>query len=172
MNSGSTKQHLAAQSLGRSLSAITALVEAVSDEQAWVRHEPDSWSLTEIVGHLLDEEREDFRARIELLLDDPCTEWPSIDPEGWIDERDHRSRSLRELLRLFQDERQRSLSWLHGLDDPDWSLEKDHPHGALRAGDLLLAWVAHDLAHLSQIVRWHNASAVSDLEPYHDDYAF
>ena len=60
----------AARSLGRTLSSITALVEGVGDEAARVRHDDDHWSLVEVVGHLLDEEREDFRARIELIFDD------------------------------------------------------------------------------------------------------
>ncbi len=162
----------AARSLGRTLSSITALVEGVGDEAARVRHDDDHWSLVEVVGHLLDEEREDFRARIELIFEDPCAPWPAIDPQGWVDERRYRDRSVQEVLRLFQDERQRSLSWLGALDDPDWHVEKDHPLGALRAGDLLLAWVAHDLAHLSQIARWHADAASARLQPFQDDYAY
>jgi len=172
MSSVHPPQDVAAAQLARSLGAITAMVEGISDEDAQVRHDADRWSLTEILGHLLDEEREDFRARIKLLLDDPCAEWPAIDPEGWVDERGHRDRPLQELLRLFQDERQRSLSWLRALDDPDWHSEKDHPQGALRAGDLLLAWVAHDVAHLSQIASWHRDHAAKTLEPFQDDYAY
>ncbi|MDE0960149.1 MAG: DinB family protein [Planctomycetota bacterium] len=165
-------QREAARSLARTLSAITALVEGVGADEARIRHDADHWSLVEIVGHLLDEEREDFRARIELIFDDPCAPWPAIDPQGWVEERAHRSRSVQELLRLFQDERQRSLSWLGALDDPDWHVEKDHPLGALRAGDLLLAWVAHDLAHLSQMARWHADAASARLQPFQDDYAY
>ncbi|MGE4619109.1 MAG: DinB family protein [Planctomycetota bacterium] len=163
---------MAVESLSRSLSAITALCEGVSEQQVSIRHDPDSWALNEILGHLLDEEREDFRARIELILEDPCEEWPAIDPEGWVEERGYRSRSVSELLRLFQDERQRSIAWLRSLDDPDWYQEKEHPSGTLRAGDLLVSWVAHDLAHLEQMARWHQLANTESMTPFEDDYAF
>ena len=172
MNSKISPQLVAAQHLEQSLSAISALVEGVDDELARVRHDVDSWSLTEILGHLLDEEREDFRARIKLVLEDPDAEWPAIDPEGWVEERGHRRKSAQELLRFFQEERQRSLEWLRALSDSDWHRGKEDPRGTLRAGDLLLAWVAHDLAHLAQIARWHRARGAAALEPFRDDYAY
>lgn len=162
----------AAENLARGLAAITALCEDVDQQQASLRPDEDSWSLNEILGHLLDEEREDFRARIELLLQDPCEEWPAIDPENWVEEREYCHRSTRELLRLFQDERHRSIAWLRSLDDPDWYLEKEHPAGSLRSGDLLLSWVAHDLAHLRQMALWHLSQNAQGFDPFQDDYAF
>ena len=173
MTDSATPFHLtAAENLARSLTAITAMCEQVCEESASIRPDADSWSLNEILGHLIDEEREDFRSRIELLLQDPCEEWPAIDPENWVEEREYRNQSLRELLRLFQDERHRSIAWLRSLDDPDWYLEKEHPAGSLRAGDLLLSWVAHDLAHLRQMALWHMSQNADGFEPFQDDYAF
>ncbi|MEE2883160.1 MAG: DinB family protein [Planctomycetota bacterium] len=175
MNDSSAPLQLSsAEHLSRSLAAITALCEQVPEDQGSVRPETDSWSLNEILGHLLDEEREDFRARIQLLLEDPCEEWPAIDPETWVEERQYRHRSTRELLRLFQDERQRSIGWLRSLDDPDWYREKEHPSDSfsLRAGDLLLSWVAHDLAHIKQLARWHLSQNAEGFDPFRDDYAF
>lgn len=167
-------QLIGAEHLSRGLVAITALCEQVPEEQAKIRPEVDSWSLNEILGHLLDEEREDFRARIQLLFEDPCEEWPAIDPENWVEERQYRQRSVVEILRLFQDERQRSIAWLRSLDDPDWYQEKDHPSGAfsLRAGDLLLSWIAHDLAHIQQLTSWHLIQNADQLDPFSDEYAF
>lgn len=175
MNDSSAPLQLScAEHLSRGLTAITALCEQVSEDRGSIRPEADSWSLNEILGHLLDEEREDFRARIQLLLEDPCEDWPAIDPENWVEERQYRQRSTGELLRLFQDERQRSIGWLRSLDDPDWHLEKEHPSGSfsLRAGDLLLSWVAHDLAHIQQITSWHLFQNANQLEPFSDEYAF
>jgi len=175
MTDASTPLHLcSAVHLSRGLAAITALCEQVPEDLGSVRPEADSWSLNEILGHLLDEEREDFRARIQLMLEDPCEEWPAIDPEQWVEERQYRQRSTGELLRLFQDERQRSIGWLRSLDDPDWYREKEYPSGSfsLRAGDLLLSWLAHDLAHIKQFAHWHLSQNAQEFEPFQDDYAF
>jgi len=44
--------------------AIVALCTGVSDSEARSRPAPDTWSLLEVVAHLLDEEREDVRQRL------------------------------------------------------------------------------------------------------------
>jgi hypothetical protein len=40
---------------------IRALAAGCSDQQARWRPDPASWSILEVINHLLDEEREDFR---------------------------------------------------------------------------------------------------------------
>lgn len=113
---------------------------------------PEKWSVLEVFGHLIDEERDDFRMRVRLTLEDPATEWPPIDPDGWARDRKYNELEPEDALASFKREREISLAWLRGLRHPDW--ERGHPHpqaGTLRAGDLLASWVAHDLLHLRQI---------------------
>ena len=158
--------------LASSLAAITALVESIpEDDSTWVAGE-GQWCLREVMGHLIDGDREIFRLRLELIFSESLEDWPVMDPEGWVIERKYSERSLRELLRLFQDERQRSLAWLAGLEDPDWFLQRELPDGALKAGDLLMAWCTHDLLHLDQIARWCSSKALQDHPGFVDDFAF
>ncbi|HIA26506.1 MAG TPA: DinB family protein [Planctomycetes bacterium] len=158
--------------LRRSHAAICALTEDIDGESARWRPDARSWSLTEIIGHLLDEEREDFRARLDLLLHHPDEDWPGINPERWVQERGHIEKDVRVLLRMFGDERQRSIGWLLALEDPDWDTAKEHPEaGTLRAGDLLCAWCVHDLAHIEQITRWHRQATEAKGDPYDGSYA-
>lgn len=158
--------------LKSSLGAILAMAEPISESQSvWVREE-GQWCLREIIGHLIDADREIFRSRLELLLTGSLEQWPNLDPEKWVIDRNYSTRSLRELLRLFQDERQRSLAWLAGVEDPDWFQQRDLPDGSLRAGDLLLSWCTHDLLHLEQIGRWCSLKTLNDREPFSDDFAF
>jgi hypothetical protein len=49
--------------LAQQAQSIMQLVSRVSDEQARWKPEADSWSILEVVNHLYDEEREDFRTR-------------------------------------------------------------------------------------------------------------
>ena len=46
------------------------LFKSVSDEQARWKPGKDRWSILEVINHLYDEEREDFRKRLELVLSD------------------------------------------------------------------------------------------------------
>ena len=70
------------------------LVRDVSVEQARWRPSPDKWSILEVVNHLYDEEREDFRQRLELVLIDPAQAWPAINPRGWVTMRGYNERGL------------------------------------------------------------------------------
>ncbi len=76
--------------------------------------------LLEIVSHLLDEEREDFRTRTRHLLEKPGDPFAPIDPEGWVSARDYIHQEFEQTLQFFLEEREQSLQWLQSLADPDW----------------------------------------------------
>ena len=48
--------------------AIAGLFSGVDERQARWKPSADDWSLLEVVIHLYDEEREDFRVRLDILL--------------------------------------------------------------------------------------------------------
>lgn len=56
--------------------------------QQW-KPEENKWSLLEIVCHLLEEEQLDFRARIKHIIETPDSKMPSIDPQGWVKEKNY-----------------------------------------------------------------------------------
>lgn len=146
--------------------------EAVAPEHLRRRPLPDRWSPIEILGHLLDEERLDFRVRLESTLADPERPWEPIDPEGWVAERDHAGLELEPTLAAWRRERADSVRRLRALEDPDWSLTHKHKElGPLRAGDLLTAWAAHDLQHLRQLANTELSLLRADAEPYVSDYS-
>lgn len=135
---------------------LAALTRGLSDHQASWRPAPDRWSVVEVVCHLADEESRDFRTRLDLMLHRPGEPWPPIDPEAWVESEEYRARDLGEEMERFRSERARSVAWLDGLVEPDWSLTYEHPNaGELHASDLLASWLAHDLIHVRQINRLH-----------------
>jgi len=151
---------------------VRHLVEGVSENQAAWKPDAKVWSILEVTIHLLDEEREDFRVRLGLILSDPSTEWPAIDPQGWVTERDYARKDLQESLLSFLEERQASLVWLRGLTAPVWTTAKIHPvAGSMMAGDLLVSWASHDLLHIRQLVKLHWDYVQHLAEPYASDYA-
>ncbi len=153
-------------------SRIETMVAGITQEQARWKPDGTSWSILEVVNHLLDEEREDFRQRIDYTLHRPGDAWPPIDPAGWVTARRYNERNLDASLAAFMAERQRSLDWLHSLTAPDWETKALAPWGEpFAAGNLLAAWVAHDLLHLRQLVELHYAWTTATLAPYRCDYA-
>jgi hypothetical protein len=48
-----------------------SLAKGTDVEQSSWKPAPDKWSILEVVNHLYDEEREDFRQRLELVLTNP-----------------------------------------------------------------------------------------------------
>jgi hypothetical protein len=159
------------QRLAENRSRIATLASGISLEQARWRPSPDAWSILEVINHLHDEEREDFRTRLDLMLHHPDRDFPPIDPAGWVVERRYNERLLDESLAKFLAERDASLAWLKTLDAPDWAITRQAPWGPFRAGDIMAAWVAHDLLHLRQLVELHYAWTAADLTPYQVDYA-
>lgn len=158
--------------LAASAQTIAALVATVTPEQARWKPAPDDWSILEVLNHLYDEEREDFRRRLDLTLHHPEQEWPPIDPQGWVVERAYNQRELGRSLESFLDERRASLSWLGSLAQPDWALARQHPSGfTISAGDLLVSWVGHDFLHLRQLVELQRAYLARQAAPYTLDYA-
>jgi hypothetical protein len=150
---------------------IRALVDGVSEQQARWRPDPDSWSMLEVINHLLDEEREDFRVRLDYILHRPGQPAPPIDPGGWITKREYNQRDPEASLAQFLSEREASIAWLRELSAPDWDATYDAPWGQIRAGDIFVSWVAHDLLHMRQLVELHWAYTTAGMAPYGPDYA-
>ncbi|MBE3144729.1 MAG: DinB family protein [Planctomycetes bacterium] len=151
---------------------IRLLVEGVSPEQAHLKPNPESWSILEVINHLYDEEKEDFRAHLIFILNNPTGNWPSIDPQGWVTTRGYNQREVGQSLKNYQAERKISIDWLKTLDVSDWNEGVTAPWGGLiTAGDMLSSWASHDLLHMRQFVELHHAYVLQLAAPYNVDYA-
>jgi len=147
---------LAQTRLTANAKTIAALTRSVADAQARWKPTPDDWSMLEVINHLYDEEREDFRQRVDYILHRPTEAWPPIEPSNWVTARQYNRRDWATSLEAFQHERQASLKWLAELNQPNWESAYPHPQlGTMRAGEMLSAWVAHDHLHLRQLNELH-----------------
>lgn len=152
--------------------AIAELVSDVARDEAIWRPAPDRWSIVEVICHLADEEREDFRVRLDLTLHDPTTDWPTLNPQAVVAERRYAERDLADAIRDFQEERARTIEWFRSLDNPVWEQEHTHPRfGSMSAGDLMASWLAHDLLHLRQLSRLRWEYLVAKAHPFDTGYA-
>jgi hypothetical protein len=133
---------------------IRNLLQGTPKEQYLWKPEPSSWSLLEVICHLYDEEREDFRARLKHTLKTPDLPLPQISPKEWVDERKYLEWNFDETLLNFQNERLQSIAWLSELVSPPWENVCLHPKiGPLSAEMFLVNWLGHDYLHIRQITR-------------------
>jgi hypothetical protein len=148
------------------------LLARVSEEDSLVSPGEDQWCVREVLGHLVSEEVEDFRPRVEFVLLRPGTDWPRLDPEARVRDGGFRERTAASLLAEFRAERAKSLAGLRSLPSPDWSTSKVHPRiGDFAAGDLLASWAAHDLLHARQVVRILHGIVNAEGAPFSTRYA-
>lgn len=150
---------------------IELLVVDIPDEQARWKPDVHSWSILEVVNHLYDEEREDFRVRLDYFCNRPDETLPPIDPAGWVIARNYNERDLSTSLQNFLSERANSISWLKNINTPDWEATYKMPWGPMQAGQMIGAWVDHDLHHMRQLVELHHAYVEKIVAPYGTRYA-
>ena len=151
---------------------VAALLCDVGETQARWKPSADDWSLLEVINHLYDEEREDFRLRTQLLLLSAGTPWPPIHPGAWVTERGYNQRELGQSLRNWLAEREQSLAWLRGLHHPDWESSAIAPWGSpFKAGEMLASWLAHDHLHIRQLNELHYLWHAQQSRPYEVGYA-
>jgi len=134
------------------LGTIQALLSEMTQDEALIRPDPKSWSSLEVLSHLVDEEREDFRMHIGQIFSSSDKKWHAIDPEGWVLERQYQAQSLKNKLAEFISERDKSIHWLQNLRAADWTATIPAPFGDISAKSLLAAWADHDNLHMRQLV--------------------
>lgn len=159
------------QDLAHGAEIIRTLVLGVTQVEAQVKPTPESWSILEVVCHLVDEEREDFRQRVDFMLNRPGEIWPPIHPGAWVTERKYNERDLEQSLHDFLAERSISLAFLKGLESANWNTSTTTQFGERKAGDLLGSWVAHDNLHMRQLVELRRVRLQKITAPYDIRYA-
>ncbi|MFN2322010.1 MAG: DinB family protein [Trueperaceae bacterium] len=151
--------------------AIECFVAGIGDEEAEYREGAGAWSVRDVLAQLLYEESADFRGRFRATLQDPAGPWPPIDSFATAEAARQGARSARALMDRFCAERAVSLAWLATLDEPDLDRSRYADGRRLRAGDLLAAWVAHDLVRLRQLTGARLAWWARQAAPFDVGYA-
>jgi hypothetical protein len=68
--------------LEENAAVFKSLLENIPKDQSYWKPSPGKWSLLEVINHLYDEEREDFRQRIKNVFEDTVHK---SDPEKIVD---------------------------------------------------------------------------------------
>ena len=157
--------------LVNSTEMIRSLLVGISGDEARIKPKPGSWSILEVVCHLYDEEREDFREHLDFILHHQNEEWHSIAPTAWVKLRKYNEQNFKTMQRKFFSERKKSLAWLQSLKRVDWNIIYTSKQGSMSAGEMLSCWVAHDNLHIRQLVELRRTHIESITDPYNIQYA-
>lgn len=147
---------------------FAALFENLPQEWLDARDSPELFSAIDVLGHLIYGEQTDWIPRARIILE--CGESRTFDP---FDRRGFRSliegRSAADLLKMFQEARDESLSALESLHlgPEQLALTGMHPGlGRVTMQNLLAAWAVHDLGHTSQVARALAIQYRADVGPW------
>ncbi len=135
--------------LARTPKVLETLLAGLPPEWLHRNDGPDTWSAYDILGHLAHGDATNWLPRARVIIEHGTGKaFEPFDREAML-RRPHDEIGL--LLKEFAQARQSSLDELSTLD-LDLSLSGTHPQlGEVQLGQLLAAWVAHDLTHLGQI---------------------
>lgn len=159
------------QELFNSTEMIRALLAGVGQEEAQFKPSPGRWSILEVVCHLYDEEREDFREHLDFILHRQHEVWHPISPSAWVKLRKYNEKNFKTMQRKFFTERKKSLAWLKSLKNADWNTPYTSKFGSMKAGAMFASWVAHDNLHIRQLTELRRTRIEKITKPYKIGYA-
>ncbi len=141
--------------LERTPAALDALVRDLPETWTHRNEGEKTWSVFDVVGHLIHGERTDWIPRARMILEHGETR--AFEPfDRWAQERASQEKSLGELLDEFARAREESLRELRGFNLRAEDLERRGRHpalGSVNLSQLLATWAGHDLTHLHQVSR-------------------
>ena len=157
--------------LANSTEMIRALLVDLTPEEAKIKPNSESWSILEVVCHLYDEEREDFREHVDFILHRQNEEWHSIAPQAWVTDRKYNEQNFVEMQEKFFTERKQSLQWLVEMSNADWDKIYTSQNGSTSAEEMFACWVAHDNLHIRQLVELRRLRIENITKPNNIEYA-
>src|SRR5215471_18766394 len=141
--------------LERTPAVLRTLLAELPDQWTHVDEGAGTWSVCEVLAHLIHGENADWIPRVRHLM-----EWGERKPFPPFDRTfgfaERRERPVEELVEEFARLRRESLASLAALNLTRADLAREGRHsefGRVTLAQHLSTWVAHDLTHLSQIVR-------------------
>jgi hypothetical protein len=141
--------------LTRTPTTLNALLRGLPN--TWVRCDEgkDTWSASDILGHLICGERTDWMPRVRIILENG--EARPFDPfDRFAQSRESQDKSLEQRLDEFARLRSENLAALQALNlqPEDLTRRGKHPAlGAVTLSELLATWAVHDLTHVHQLSR-------------------
>jgi DinB family protein len=131
--------------------AFAATLDALTPELASWRPAPAEWCINEVVGHVIEAEKNGFAGRIRIILGADEPDLPTWDRDRIIRDRDDCARNPKDLKLELLELRPQSVKLVQSLGPKQMTRGGRHPQvGRLTVDELLHEWVHHDGNHLRQ----------------------
>ena len=146
------------------LAQIAALIQATPEtirselralglEAARWHPAPAEWCANQIIGHLIEADRNGFHGRIQTILSEDQPQLKTWDISGIVAQRQDCERDPFELLDKLAAMRADSAQLVTSLRPVDLLCAGTHPLvGELRVVDLIHEWIHHDRNHIKQLL--------------------
>lgn len=156
---------LAMEVLESTPSVLRAMLAGLSDQWTRAAYGPGTFSPFDVLGHLIDGEREDWIPRARLILEHGTTR-PFQPFDHTSSGKPGDGATVEQRLRTFEALRAGSLDALRamGLGEQQLRLRGMHPTlGEVTLRNLLATWAVHDIHHRAQVCKamaWQYKEAV------------
>ena len=127
----------------------------IPEDINWQRRPaPGQWSLTEVMCHLRDVEREVHQVRFRALLTKNDVFLAGVKSDDWAEQRGYWQQNGRQALIDFVTARGETADLLQNLDETLWQRSGNHAFfGQTTMHELLFLVVRHDRTHWQQLSR-------------------
>ena len=154
--------------LDRTPDVLAALLQDLPSEWTLANEGANTWSAFDIVGHLIEGEKWDWIARMDIILSG--REDKTFQPfDRFAQFEGSKGKSLSELLEEFKVLRIKNLQYLRSKELTSDHLKEEgiHPHfGVVSLSQLLATWTVHDLNHIAQISRVMAKQYITAVGPW------
>jgi hypothetical protein len=141
--------------LKRTPATLQAMLEGLADSWLLANEGPDTFSPRDVIGHLIHGEETDWVPRMKIILEHgEAVPFTPFDRFAFRTASvGHPTSALLERLAALRRESLRAVGAMT-LDAAALARTGTHPGlGRVTLGQLLAAWVVHDLGHVKQVVR-------------------
>lgn len=143
------------QILERTPDVLTTMLQDLSVDWTSTNEGGKTWSVYDVVGHLIHGEKTDWVPRAKIILSEkPDKSFEPFDRFAQFEE--SKGKSLTALLIEFKGLRKKNIEYLRSKNVTEKNLNEKGIHpafGEVTLSQLLSTWVVHDLNHISQISR-------------------
>ncbi|MES2795243.1 MAG: DinB family protein [Bacteroidota bacterium] len=141
--------------LERTPNVLITMLTGISTDWTSMNEGGETWTVFDVIGHLIHGEKTDWVPRAELILSENTDKtFEAFDRFAQFE--NSKGKTLDQLLNEFKILRESNLEQIISkkLTDNDWEEQGIHPaFGAVSLSQLLSTWVVHDLNHIAQINR-------------------
>ncbi|HVG14227.1 MAG TPA: DinB family protein [Chitinophagaceae bacterium] len=154
--------------LERTPDTLHQMLEGLPDDWVLTNEGPGTWSVYNIVGHLIEGEKTDWIPRMDIILSDKSDK--TFEPfDRFSQFEESKGKSLAQLLSEFKALREKNLRYLRtkALNINQLKQEGIHPSfGPVSLSQLLSTWTVHDLNHIAQISRVMAKQYITEVGPW------